>query len=147
MTMDDEQRRLVTICGLHCEDCYAYTGLIAQLAGELRALLQQHNFAAVSQAVPFDGLQHYAQADAFLEALTCMRCEKTCRGGGGNPACEIRECCREKEVAGFWECNEMEECELLKVLEPVHRDANIKNLRAIKKQGINKWVTAKKRYW
>jgi hypothetical protein len=38
-------------------------------------------------------------------------------------------------------------CELLKVLEPVHRDANIKNLRAIKKQGINKWVTAKKRYW
>ena len=147
MTMDDEQRRLVTICGLHCEDCYAYTGLIAQLAGELRALLQQHNFAAVSQAVPFDGLQHYAQADAFLEALTFMRCEKTCRGGGGNPACEIRECCREKGFAGCWECGEMEECELLKVLEPVHRDANIKNLRNIKKQGIDTWVAAKKRYW
>jgi hypothetical protein len=41
----------------------------------------------------------------------------------------------------------MEECELLKVLEPVHRDANIKNLRNIKKQGIDTWVAAKKRYW
>jgi len=135
VTMDDEQQRLVTFCGLHCEDCYAYTGRIAQLAGELRALLQQNNFAAVSQAVPFDGLQHYAQADAFLEALTFMRCEKTCRGGGGNPACEIRECGR------------MEACELLKVLEPVHREANIKNLRAIKKQGIDTWVAKKKRCW
>ena len=85
MTMDDEQRRLVTFCGLHCEDCYAYTGRIAQLAGELRALLQQHNFAAVSQAVPFDGLQHYAQADAFLEALTCMRCEKPAGAAATRP--------------------------------------------------------------
>ena len=147
MTMDDEQKRLVTFCGLHCADCYAYTGRIAVLAEELRALLQQYNFAAVSQAVPFDGLQHYAQADAFLEALSFMRCEKTCRGGGGNPACEIRECCREKGFVGCWECGEMEECELLKVLEPIHQDATTKNLRAIKKQGINKWVKAKKRYW
>jgi len=144
---ENEQERLVTFCGLHCADCHAYAGRVADLAGELRALLKQHNFAAVSQVVPFDGLQHYAQADAFLEALTYMRCEKTCRGGGGNPACQIRECCGEKGVTGCWECGTMEECELLQVLEPVHQDANIKNLRAIKKQGIDTWVAKKKRCW
>jgi len=145
--MADDQQRLVTFCGLYCADCYACNGRIALLAEELRALLQQYNFAAVSQVVPFDGLQHYAQADAFLEALSFMRCEKTCRGGGGNPACEIRQCCGEKGFAGCWECGTMEECGLLKVLEPIHQDANKKNLHAIKNQGINNWVKAKKRYW
>jgi hypothetical protein len=145
--MDDEKGRPVTFCGLHCADCYAFTGRVAQLAGELRALLQQYNFAAVSRVVPFDGLQHYAPADAFLEALTFMRCEKTCRGGGGNPACQIRQCCGEKGLDGCWECAAMEECGLVKALEPIHRDANIKNLRNIKKQGIDEWVKANKRYW
>jgi hypothetical protein len=31
----------------------------------------------------------------------------------------------------------MDACELLKILEPVHRDANIKYLHAIQKQDIN----------
>jgi hypothetical protein len=146
LTMDDEKARFVTFCGLHCTDCYACTGRIALLAKELRSLLQQYNFAAVSEVVPFDGLQHYAQADAFLEALTFMRCEKACRDGGGNPACEIRACCEGKSFAGCWECGKMEECELLKVLVPIHRDANIKNLRNIKKEGIDKWVKSKQRY-
>lgn len=146
MSNRDRSKNLTTFCGLYCGDCYAYTGRLARLAGELRKVLQQHNFSAVSKVVPFDGLQYYRECDAFLEALTFMRCKKTCRGGGGNPVCPIRECCHQQGIKGCWQCDRWEDCATLKILEPVHGDANRKNLRNIKKHGIEKWH-AKKRWW
>lgn len=144
--MSNEEKQLVTYCGLYCPDCYAYSGQIASLAQELRELLDKYNFAMVAETVPFEGFQYYKEGDAFLEALTYMRCQKTCRGGGGNPACPIRECCQEKGVEGCWECDQFEQCETIRILEPVHKDANIKNLRNIKKEGTDNWPK-KRRYW
>ncbi len=146
MSPSKQLKSLTTFCGLYCGDCYAYTKRLARLAGALRKLLREYNIAAVSKVVPFDGLQHYRECDAFLEALTFLRCEKTCRGGGGNPFCPIRACCQQKGFAGCWQCGEWKDCATLQILEPVHGDANKKNLRTIKKHGIEKWHL-QKRWW
>lgn len=144
--MSDAEKNLVTCCGLYCGDCYAHTGELAELAQALRDMLHKHNFEKVAEVIPFEEFTYYKECAAFLRALVALRCQQTCRGGGGNPLCEIRACCQEKGRAGCWECEQMEGCSKLKLLEPVHRDANIKNLRNIKKEGIDKWTT-KKRYW
>ena len=75
-----------------------------------------------------------------------LRCQKACKGDGGNPFCKIRKCCQKKECEGCWECEEFETCEKLDFLNSIHGDAHIKNLKKIKKQGIDKFLEGKK-YW
>jgi hypothetical protein len=65
---------------------------------------------------------------------------------GGPPFCKIRKCCQKKGIEGCWKCEEFETCKKLDFLEPIHKDAHIKNLRKIKKQGIDKFLEGKK-YW
>ena len=53
--------------------------------------------------------------------------------GGSNPlAPTIKKCSIKHEKLDF--------------LKPIHEDAHLKNLRKIKKQGINKFISGK-RYW
>lgn len=75
-----------------------------------------------------------------------FRCKKGCRDGGGPPFCAIRKCCKEKAIAGCWECSEAAACKRLDFLRPVHGDAFLKNIRAIQKKGINGFM-AGKRNW
>jgi hypothetical protein len=75
-----------------------------------------------------------------------LRCRKTCRNGGGNPFCKIRICCERKEIEGCWECDDFEECEKLKFLETNHGKAHIKNLKIIRKKGIEEFII-KDKFW
>ena len=86
--------------------------------------------------------------DAFkkdLDALAGLRC-RGCRDGGGNPFCKIRKCCQKKGIEGCWECDEFEGCDKSDFLRPVHGDAHIKNLRALKRKGTKGFVKGKT-YW
>ena len=48
---------------------------------------------------------------------------------------------------GAWECDEFETCEKLDFLKSIHGDAHLKNLRKIKKQGIDKFLEGKKHWY
>jgi hypothetical protein len=144
------KRDLIAYCGLYCDDCVSRKGKIAELAEELRSELRREKFertADVISAVPFfSGLKDYPVCYEVLGALTLCRCLKTCRDGGGPPFCEIRKCCRERDLRGCWQCGEFESCSKLDFLKPLHGTAHLVNLRKLKRQGEKAFITGK-RHW
>ncbi len=136
----------VAYCGLYCGDCFSYQGKIADLARDLRKELRQAKFDRVVEGIPFKEFKHYKECYEVLGAMVRLRCKNTCRDGGGNPFCKIRKCCQKKGIEGCWQCDEFESCAKLDFLKAGHKDAHIKNLRKIKKQGIDSFL-AGKRYW
>jgi len=138
------KRDLVTYCGLYCDDCMARKGEVADLATDLKAELKSSGFDRFVEALPdiprFEALKKYSEFSAVLDVLTNSRCEKPCKEGGANPACEVRLCCREKEIEGCWVCGEFVDCEKLKFLEGVHGIAHIRNLRRLKRKGVREFV-------
>ncbi len=139
---------LVAYCGLYCGDCFNYKGEIADLARDLRERLRKAKFDRVSQGLSkyFKEFKNYGFCYEVLGAMVRLRCKRTCRNGGGPPSCKIRNCCQKKNIQGCWECVEFETCDKLDFLKPIHVDAYLKNLRIIKKQGIDNFVNGK-RYW
>jgi hypothetical protein len=143
-----EDKNLVAYCGLYCGDCFFYQGKIADLARDLRKKLREakltQNYKEFSKFAK--EFENFNQCYEVLGAMVKMRCKRTCRNGGGPPFCKIRKCCQKKNIPGCWECEEFETCEKLDLLKPTHKEAHIKNLRIIKKQGVDKFIGGK-RYW
>ena len=141
---------LIAYCGLYCGECTGYKGKVADLARDLRKELRTAKFAKTAEAlaaVPFFAVfKNYDQCYEVLGALVKFRCKKSCRGGGGPPFCEMRKCCQKKGIEGCWECGEFETCGKLDFLKPVHGDAHIKNLRTLKKKGVDAFLAGTK-YW
>ena len=145
-----EHKDLIAYCGLYCGDCVGYKGKVADLARDLRKELRAAKFdktAEVLAAVSFfEVFKNYDQSYQVLGALVKFRCKKSCKGGGGPPFCKMRKCCQKKGIEGCWECKEFETCEKLDFLKPGHGDAHIKNLRTLKKKGVDSFLAGMK-YW
>ncbi len=71
-----------------------------------------------------------------------LRC-KGCKDGFRSKFCSIANCAQKKEYEGCWECEEFETCQKFDFLKPIHKDANIKNLRRIKRNGVEKFINGK----
>ena len=145
------KRDLVTYCGLYCDDCMARQGKVADLATDLKGELRSAGFErfveVVSDVPMFEALKKYPEFSAVLDLLTNSRCEKSCKEGGANPECEVRLCCKEKEIEGCWVCGEFLDCEKLKFLEGVHGIAHIRNLRRLKRKGVGEFVKGKRDWY
>jgi len=138
-------------CGLHCDDCFAHQGRMADLARDLRKELRSARFALVADEMSkvgmFRDLGHYPEAYLFLGALVKFRCKRGCRAGGGNPWCAMRKCTEGKDIPGCWECGSFEDCDKLTALEATHGDAHLRNLRRIARDGAldrREWYHKKK---
>ncbi|MFA6075289.1 MAG: DUF3795 domain-containing protein [Negativicutes bacterium] len=138
---------MIGYCGLCCGDCFMFDGKIAALAKELRAELRKTKFKKFAEEVSkisfFRALEKYDECYEALGGMVKFKCGKTCRNGGGNPWCKIRECCIKKQLDGCWECSGLDEC---KKNEPsaTHGDACRKNCRKIAKIGKAAFVIGKR---
>ena len=145
--MTEDERELVAYCGLNCADCFGYRGKMADLARDLRAELRQSRFDKTADFMStlsfFKVFEDYQKCYEVLGAMVKLRCKKGCRGGGGNPYCGIRKCAQKKDVAGCWECGEFESCQKLDFLKQAHGDAHLKNLRTLKKKGMEEFLKGK----
>jgi len=145
-----EKERLISYCGLYCGDCSGYRGTIANLARDLHKELQRERFADLAKVLArlpfFKAFENFPQCCEVLKTLPKLRCRKTCRGNGGPPFCEIRECNREKGLDGCWQCAGFKACAKLDFLKAGHGDAHLRNLRKIKRSGTAAFVEGK-RYW
>jgi hypothetical protein len=143
-----EQEHAVAYCGLYCGDCPFYKGEIADMARDLRKKLRQNKFDkfAAGMSNVFKDFAEYPQCYKVMGAMVKMRCRKVCRDGGGNPFCKIRACCNKKEITGCWECDDFETCKKLEFLKVVHDDAVFKNMRKIRKAGMETFLSGTK-YW
>jgi len=143
-----ETSELIAYCGLYCGDCPNHKGEIADLARDLRKKLREAKFDRTAQGLSkyFKEFRNYEQCYQVLGGMVRLRCKRTCRSGGGPPACKVRSCCTKRGIEGCWECQEFETCQKLDFLKPIHADANVKNLRKLKKQGAAAFV-AGTRHW
>jgi len=130
-------------CGLYCGDCAFGKGTIPDLARDLRKELRDSRFDKVAQVIPFPEFQKYNDCYEALGAMVKLRC-KGCRGGFRSKYCNVAQCAIKKGFEGCWECDDFADCETLAFLEPVHGDAHLKNLRKIKKVGIDEWAQGKR---
>ena len=137
-------KNLVTFCGLYCGDCPGYTGVLADTARDLRKTLRHTRFDIFAREFPTKQFKHYAECYECLGAMMKMRCRQKCRDRGSNAKCKIRRCCLKRGYEGCWECAEFEDCENLAWLTTVHKDAHIKNLRIIAKEGIGALVEGRR---
>ncbi|MFC1968250.1 DUF3795 domain-containing protein [Chloroflexota bacterium] len=133
---------LIAYCGLYCGDCFNYKGQIADLARDLRKKLREAKFDRASQGLSkhFKDFKNFQQCYGVLGAMVRLRCKRICHNGGGNPSCKVRICCQKKNLPGCWECDGFETCNKLDFLKPIHGDANLKNLRRLKKQGVDSFL-------
>ena len=143
-----EDKDLIAYCGLYCGDCPNRKGEIADMARDLRKKLRETKFDRIARELSgfMKEFRNYDTCYAVLGDMVKLRCRKTCKEGGGPPFCKMRKCCQKKGIEGCWECEEFETCTKLDFLNPVHGDAHIKNLRKLKKQGVDSFLTGK-RYW
>jgi hypothetical protein len=131
-------RALVGYCGLYCGECINYKGEIADQTRDLRKKLREADFSRVAKGLSkfFKEFQDYEKCYAVLGAMVRLRCGRACKKGGGNPYCRVRLCCQKKGIEGCWECVEFETCGKLDFLKPIHADACVKNMRAIRRKGM-----------
>jgi len=145
-----KKQDLIGCCGLYCGDCVGQTQTVANLARDLRKELRKYRFGDLADTLAtipfFKEFKDYEKCYNVLGAMVKMRCTKACRGNCGPPNCKIRNCARKKELNGCWQCDDFSACEKLKMLEPHHGKAHLKNLRKLKRQGVASFIKGK-RYW
>ena len=142
---------LIAYCGLYCGDCFGYKETVADLARDLRKELRSYRFDLMADAlgeIPiFKEFKDYEKCYKLLGTMVKFRCKKTCKGNGGPPQCQIRNCARKKKLDGCWQCDDFPTCEKLKILEPHHGAAMQKNLLKLKKQGSAAFIKGKKHWY
>ncbi|NWF94866.1 MAG: DUF3795 domain-containing protein [Candidatus Thorarchaeota archaeon] len=147
MTEDTSE---IAYCGIYCAECPSKTGVIADLARDLRKALRDYRYDRIAESVKsipfFESFKHYSEAYEFLGGLVKMRCKNGCKGGGGPPFCKMRKCCIEKEISGCWECEDSQTCDKLDFLKPSHGDAHRKNLRTLRRSGVSAFLEGP-RHW
>lgn len=104
------QGDLITYCGAYAGSCARWFGytefrdLVAVLTEWVDAQGYQYWLPHETQEFDYSefrkGLEFFSREDNWL---VCHRC---CKGGDGNPDCEIRKCCRERELELCFDCDE-----------------------------------------
>jgi hypothetical protein len=143
-------KKLVSYCGLCCADCHGFRGKTADLARDLRKELREtkfKSFAAFAGRTSFGKVfKDFDKCYEVLGGMVKFRCRHGCRNGGGNPYCKIRNCAIKKSYDGCWLCDEYEKCEKLEFLTEVHKDAHLKNIKIIRKKGIEGFLDGKRNW-
>ncbi len=142
------KKELIAYCGLYCGDCAGYSGEIAKAATNLKETTQRYKFHQTAKHLFSKELEKYDRFCEMIDFMTQLVCPKTCRQLKQDEVkCEISKCCREKGFFACHECSIFEKCEKLRKMTGLHGDSCIKNLRTIKKIGIETWIREGKRLW
>ncbi|MDR0453730.1 MAG: DUF3795 domain-containing protein [Deferribacteraceae bacterium] len=85
-------KKFICYCGLYCENC-AVKAKIEPAAKILQNEMKKSGFAEIINKIPGgDGFWLFLKYMA--EDGLCI----SCKDGGGNPACAVRICAKEKEI-------------------------------------------------
>jgi hypothetical protein len=147
-----EREALLAYCGYYCGDCLGYTGVVADAADALVAVLDRYQFERTAECVFPEELAAYGQFREMLGFMTGLRCPGFCRQGDPEcpSGCAVRRCCWEKGYFACYECDEFETCGLLAALHKgLHTESCARNMRAIREMGLEAWIAAGRRhnYW
>ncbi len=114
----------IAYCGLYCPKCYK--NVVSEAAENLKKALENTHICGSSH-------EPNKEFKDTLNNLVNLHCPKVCKGGGGNPECKIRICCKSKNLNGCWECNKLEKCDILS-------KRFLDNLKKIQKVGVSEHI-------
>jgi hypothetical protein len=136
----DNVKGQIGYCGLWCGSCLVGNGTLRELTMSYRKLIKGHG-------VEEWGLKgHGMDGEGFINALIAIENLSICQGclkGGGNEACGMRPCAREKRVSDCIECREKAACQNLGALERVRTGAAKAGMLMKNERGspdIEEWV-------
>jgi hypothetical protein len=149
--MNDKDKVLTAYCGLYCGDCIRYKSKAADLALELLNELKRVNFENYAKVKrnSVKEFERYGEMIKTIEAINNLKCNTPCRLGGDGCAkpCEIIKCVTSKNLKGCWECSEFEECDKFEFLKPFSGNGPQKNLKKIKKYGLDNWSIHREKFY
>jgi hypothetical protein len=92
-------------CGIWCGSCPGGNGAVVELTRLYEEQVKKNN---LEQWAPknFDFKEFMKGLSSIREMSLCPGCLK----GGGNPACGVRECSKEKGYSHCGECSEIDAC-------------------------------------
>ena len=135
---------LVTYCGGYCGDCWIKNGKIREMAKTLQGTLKGWAVPERAKALACrePAASHYPEFEGILDWIQAQTCEG-CRASGsiclwGEATCFVRDCAREKQVQGCFECAEEKGCGKIAVLDrgDPTMPANRERMREI---GMSAW--------
>ncbi|MFX1565130.1 MAG: hypothetical protein ACFFCH_03985 [Promethearchaeota archaeon] len=136
---------------LYCKECPSNTGVIADLARNLRKEFRTYRYDMIGKDLAkdsfFKDFQNGPEAYKDLGGRVCMRYKNQCKGGCGPPFSKMKKCAQKK---GFEGCRELSEFKIYKHFEffdPAHGDVHHKNLSILKKKGVDGFLAGKKHWW
>jgi len=132
-------KNLVGYCGLYCGACGIYQGRITQAVKNLRKVIGAYGFDKIAPELAKwePTLQYYTEFEKVMDGLVKLFGEcPGCIGGGGDPACAVRECCKQKAYTTCAECSEIESCEKVQKYGP----RALEGLKKIKAMGVDKGI-------
>jgi hypothetical protein len=107
-------------CGLWCGSCIVGNGTLLELTKRYRELIK--GYGVEGWGLKDRGMD----GDGFINTLIAIENLALCPGclkGGGNDACTMRPCAREKKVTDCTECREKASCRSLDALGRVRTGA------------------------
>ena len=146
------EKEKIAFCGLYCGECVIKDQKIGALSQRLLRVIETPEFQKLSVGLPhiskelWGKLIHVQNAKHVLTAMCNLDCDRSCKEGGGSSLCEIRICCKKKDLNGCWECVEMESCKILASIFPVHKGSNVKNMKVIREKGIDAFLSGEKQW-
>jgi len=130
-------RNLAGHCGLYCGSCPMHQGKFAKAVGDLRGLMAAFGFdKSYSDLAKWEpAFKNYKEFEGVLDGIVRLfgSCPG-CMGGGGDPSCAIRTCCRRKAYATCAECAEIDKCEMAK------GRVQLEEIKRIRDMGVGRWA-------
>jgi hypothetical protein len=144
----NEKEELLAYCGLYCGDCAGYSGDIADAAQQLKNTMERYKFQQTAKNLFPGELKDYQALCEKINFMAQLKCPKICRHRRADEVkCEIWKCCRGKGFFACHECGIFETCDKLQKMTGLHGASCIKNLRSIRKMGVEAWIRKGKRLW
>ena len=136
--MGGSAKELVGHCGLYCGACGIYQERIKQAIVNLRKVIGAYGFDKMASDLAKwePAFVRYPEFESVLDGFARLLGDcPGCAGGGGDPRCAVRECCKEKDYAICVECMEFSSCEKLQRVVQ-----SLDGLRRIKAVGVDEWA-------
>jgi hypothetical protein len=138
----NDNKTLLAYCGFYCGDCLGHTGEIADATKKFMNVLDKYQFNQTAKCVFPDQLKDYDRFYEIVGFMTGLKCPMTCRERiDSTVSCEVRNCCINNDFYACYECDDFETCAKLKsLMNGLHYDASLKNLKAIRAMGLERWI-------
>jgi len=128
------KRLTISFCGVCCAHC-GMQERIPKMAKELKRFVEAYGYGEWIENITQDfDFQNFMQGLEWFANSGCNGCLR----GGGMPACEVRNCCKEKGLRNCYFCQDFLNCEKLDYQKEMYKTSE--NYRMIKQIGYEKWL-------